>query len=163
LVASWLSNPSCVRAIGTFMIPGVVDQHIDVAGPAGGEPADRPQVGQVQLAHLAPAAHRCRHGRGLTGLPDGEHDPRADAGELACGDLSGARAWSASSRPASTIAASRSRGHRGPECRLPPRDGGGDVGGGGRRVEQAGRHRHASSSTHGWSPRRTGTTSALVP
>lgn len=57
----------------------------------------------------------------------------------------------------------QSRGHRGPECRLPRRDGGGDVGGGGGRVGQTGRHPHASLSTHGWSPRRTGTTSALVP
>jgi hypothetical protein len=61
----------------------VVDEQVEIALPAGGELADRGEVGEVEPADLGRAGHR-RGGRlALGDVADGEDDASAGGGERA--------------------------------------------------------------------------------
>ncbi len=62
---------------------GVVDQHVEVTGPAVGEGAHRTEVGEVETAHLARAGDRRRGGAATFLVAHGQHDVGTDAGQLA--------------------------------------------------------------------------------
>ena len=80
------SKPSAVRASGGGHHAGVVDEHIEVAGPVGDELADRAEVGEVELADLDVAADRRRGLLALRRVTDGEHDARTGPRQLPRGD-----------------------------------------------------------------------------